>query len=323
MSPSPEAQAHVEARRQLAEATARATRQVWRDIDRDNIYASWLPLLARVLAIVSGGQLAAAQSTNLWLTRLLGAADPDRPDADQVNPAMLAGVDGAGRPLAAVLMAPMWAALRLVTQGKPIVPAMAQGQALLDTIVRTAVADAGRAADQAGMVARRDITTYVRVTEGGACSRCIVLAGIRVGGVSTAFKRHPRCHCGMEPVTATNRPEPFDAKDVYDQMSPAQRKKTFGEAGMKAIDAGADISQVVNARRGMTTATAFGRTLQTTTAGTTSRGIAGKALQNLQKVPGQRYRVSQTPRLMPEEIYRIADDRDHAIRLLRQHSFII
>jgi hypothetical protein len=314
VSPSPETQAHVEARRQLSEATARATHQAWRQIDQDHIYTSWLGLLARVVAIVSGGQLAAAQSTNLWLARLLGPADPDRPDADQVDPAMLAGVDGAGRPLAAVLMAPMWAALRLVTQGKPIVPAMAHGQALLDTIVRTAVADAGRAADQTGMVARREVTNYVRVTEGGACSRCIVLAGIRVGGVSTAFKRHPNCHCGMEP---------FDAKDVYDQMTPAQRKKTFGEAGMKAIDAGADISQVVNARKGMTTATAFGRTLQTTTAGTTSRGIAGKALQNLQKVPGQRYRVSQTPRLMPEEIFRLADNRDHAIRLLRQHSFIV
>jgi hypothetical protein len=306
MSPSLEAEVHVEARRRLAEATARASRGVWRDIDRDNIYPSWLQLLARLLAIVSAGQLASAKSTDVWLNQLLGPADEERPEADAINPAMFAGVDGSGRPLAAVLMAPMWVALRQVTAGRPVAPAMAHGQALLDTIVRTAVADAGRAADQVGMVARRDVTTYVRVTEGGACSRCIVLAGIRVGGVSTAFKRHPRCHCGMEPVTATHRPEPFDAKDVYDQMTPAQRKKTFGEAGMKAIDAGADISQVVNARKG-----------------TTSRGIAGKRLQNLQKVPGQRYRVSKTPRLMPEEIYRIADDRDHAIRLLRQHSFIL
>ncbi|WP_327376207.1 hypothetical protein OG393_21010 [Streptomyces sp. NBC_01216] len=322
MSPSPDAQDHVEARKRLAEATVRATHAVWRDIDRDNIYSSWLLLLGRLLAIVSGGQLAAASSTNLWLRQLLGLPPPEYPE-ERLVPSSLVGVDGAGRPLAAVLMAPMWSALRLVAQGRPVAQSMAHGQALLDVIVRTAVADTGRAADQVGMVARRDVTTYVRVPNAGACSRCLVLAGIRVGGVSTAFQRHPNCHCGMEPVTSSSRPEPFDAKDLYDEMSPAQRRKTFGEAGMKAIDAGADIAQVVNARRGMSSASVFGKKLLVTSEGVTSRGLAGKRLKNLEKVPGQRYRVSQTPRLMPEEIFRLADDREHAIRLLRTHSYIV
>ncbi|HCA88174.1 MAG TPA: hypothetical protein DEQ61_23545 [Streptomyces sp.] len=322
MSPSPETQVHVETRRRLAEATARATHQAWRGIDRHNIYGSWLGMLGGVLAIVSGGQLAAAQSTNLWLAELLGA-DPERPDADQIDPASLVGVDGAGRLLASVLMAPMWTALRLVAQGKPVAQAMASGQALLDAVVRTAIADTGRAADQIGMAARRDVTTYVRVPESGACSRCVILAGTRARGVSTAFLRHPNCHCGMEPVTKDHRPEPFDGKDLYDRMSAAQRRKTFGEAGVKAIDAGADLAQVVNARRGMSSATVFGRELQVTSEGATSRGIAGKRLKDLQKEPGRRYRVSRTPRLMPEEIFRLADDREHAIRLLRQHSFIV
>jgi hypothetical protein len=261
--------------------------------------------------------------TDVWLARLLGAADPERPGSDRINPAMFTGVDGAGRPLAAVLMAPMWAALRLVTQGKPVVPAMAQGQALLDAIVRTAVADAGRAADQVGMVARKEVTTYVRVTEGGACSRCIILAGIEVGGVSTAFLRHPRCQCGMEPVTDTHRPKPTDPKKIFDAMSLAQRKKTFGEDGAKAIEEGADIAQVVNARRGMKTANVYGRQLLITSEGVTRRGVAGQALKNFEKVPGVRYRVSKSPRLMPEEIFRIADDREHAVRLLRLNSFIV
>ncbi|MFE7947406.1 hypothetical protein [Streptomyces sp. NPDC057426] len=322
MSPSPEAQAHVEARQRLAEATARATHAVWRDIDRDNVYSSWMLLLGRVLAIVSGGQLAAAQSTNLWLLQLLGLPPPEYPD-ERLVPASLVGVDGAGRPLATVLMAPMWTALRQITQGKPVAQSMAHGQALLDVIVRTAVADTGRAADQVGMVARRDVTTYVRVTNSGACSRCVILAGIRVGGVSTAFQRHPNCHCGMEPVTKSRRPEPFDAKDLYNEMSEAERKKTFGEAGMKAIDAGADPAQVVNARRGMSSATVFGKKLLITTEGTTARGLAGKRLGDLQKVPGQRLRVSQTPRLMPEDIFRLADGREHEIRLLRTHGYIV
>lgn len=320
MSPSPEAEAHAEARVRLAEATARASRSLWLQVDRDNIRVSWMALMVRVLAIVSGGQLAAARSTELWLEQLLGE-DPDRAE-EQLNPAMFTGVDGAGRPLADVLMAPMWAALRLVTQGKPVVPAMAHGQALLDAIVRTAVADAGRAADQVGMVSRPGVRAYVRVVEGGACSRCVVLAG-REYGTSTGFLRHPRCDCGMEPVTRDHRPTPVDARDVYDQMSPAQRKKTFGEAGVKAIEEGADIAQVVNARRGMKTATVYGRSLRITSEGVTTRGLAGRQLKNFEKVSGVRYRVSKSPRLMPEEIYRIADNREHAVRLLRLNSYIV
>ncbi|MGW3627291.1 VG15 protein [Streptomyces sp. NPDC000880] len=322
MSPAPEAVAHMEARRRLADATARATHQAWREIDRDNIHTSWLRLLVRVLAIVSGGQLAAAQTTEPWLLALLGVSDPDRPDADSLNPAALVGVDGSGRPMAQVLMAPMWAALRLVTQGKPVAQSMAHGQALLDAVVRTAIADTGRAADSVGMISRPAVTSYVRVVEGGACSRCLVLAG-REYGVSTGFARHPRCSCGMEPVTREHRPKPTSVETVFKSMSDAEKKKAFGEAAVKAIDAGADIAQVVNARRGMSSATVFGRKLQTTSEGITRRGIAGKRLKNFEKVPGQRYRVSKTPRLMPEEIFRLSDNREHAVRLLRQHSYIV
>lgn len=320
MSPSPEAVAHMEARARLAEATGRAARSVWRDIDRDNIYTSWVAMLARLVAIVAAGQLAAARGAEPWLDELLGD-DPDQPQNARLVPAALAGVDGGGRPLASALMAPMWAALRLVTAGRPIAQSMAHGQALLDVIVQTAVADAGRVADQIAMVSRPQVKAYVRVVEGGACSRCIILAGIE-SSVSRAFQRHPKCKCSMDPVTADHRPTATSPKAAFDAMSPEVRRKTFGEAGTKAIEDGADIAQVVNARRGMTSATVFGRRVQATSEGITSRGFAGSRLKNLQKVQGQRYRVSQTPRLMPEEIYRLADDRDHAVRLLTRHGFI-
>lgn len=321
MSPSPQAVAHMEARRRLAEATARASRDIWRQVDRDNISLSWMGLVARLVAIVAGGQLAAAQTAEPWLMRLLGV-DPEQPQSDRLNPAALTGVDGGGRPLADVLMAPMWVALRLVTAGHPVVQSMIRGQALLDVIVRTAVADAGRAADSVGMISRPAVTSYVRVVEGGACSRCVILAG-REYGVSSGFARHPKCNCSMEPVTRERRPTPTSAESVFKAMSDAERKRTFGEAAVKAINEGADIAQVVNARRGMATATVFGRKVQATSEGITKRGIAGKRLGNLGKVSGQRIRVSRTPRLMPEEIFRLADDREHAVRLLRQHSYIV
>ncbi|MEU6944286.1 hypothetical protein ABZ957_03425 [Streptomyces sp. NPDC046316] len=325
----PSAAAHQEARERLAEAAARASRQMWRQVDRDAIRPSWLALLARVLTIVSGGQLAAAKAAEPWLLALLGPGDEDSPEIELV-PAMFAGVDGAGTPLAEVLLAPMWTALREVTQGVPVAHAMARGEAVLDVITRTAVADAGRAADSVGMVTRPAVRSYVRVVESGACSRCIVLAG-REYGVSKAFARHPRCQCGMEPVTRDHKPTPVDAKDVYDQMSEQQRKRTFGEAAVKAIDEGADIAQVVNARRGMASAVVYGQKILKTTEGVTRRGIAGQRLRDFQKAGGQRFDAetaararSRRPRLMPEEIYKQADgNRDHAVRLLRFHGYIV
>ncbi|MEU2077111.1 hypothetical protein [Streptomyces sp. NPDC013489] len=320
MSPPTTAAAHQEARERLAAAAARASRQLWREVDRDAIRPSWLALLARVLAIVSGGQLAAAQGTDPWLLALLGPSGEDEPDIEMV-PAMFAGVAGDGTPLAEVLLAPMWTALRQVTSGVPVAHAMARGEAVLDVIARTAVADAGRAADSVGMVARPAVTSYVRVVESGACNRCIVLAG-REYGVSKAFARHPRCHCGMEPVTRDHRPEPVDARDMFDRMSDAERKRTFGEAAVKAIDEGADIAQVVNARRGMESAVVYGQKILKTSEGTTRRGIAG---QQLRRFDGAGSRARSTrPRLMPEEIYKQADgDRDHAVRLLRFHGYIV
>ena len=321
MSPSPEAVAHMEARQRLALATALATHRVWRRLDEDNLYQSWLGLVGDVLAIVMSGQLRAAQMTSPWLNSLLGPENDDRPDAGRIVPEAFTGVDGAGRPLGGVLMAPIWTALRLVTAGRPIVEALVAGRSLLDAVARTAVADIGRAADQAAMTARPAVTSYIRVVEGGACSRCLILAGNEYGH-STAFLRHPRCNCGMEPVTSEHRPSPASPDELVAQMSEAQKRKTFGEAGAKALAEGADVAQLVNARRGMATATVYGRRLQITSEGVTRRGFAGSRLRKFHKVEGQRYRVSKTPRLMPEEIYRIADDRAHAVRLMRQHGYI-
>jgi hypothetical protein len=321
VSPSPQAVAHMEARRRLALATALATHRLWRRLDQDNLYQSWLGLMGDVFALVVASQLKAVQMTDPWLLRLLGPEDEDRPKANRLVPAAFAGVDGTGRPLVDVLRAPIWTTLRMLTQGRPIVQALVSGQALLDAIVQTAVADTGRAADSVGMTARPSVTGYIRVVEAGACSRCIILAGAEYQ-TDRAFLRHPRCKCGMEPVTRAHTPEVPSPKRLVEQMSEAQRRKTFGEAGAKAIAEGADLGQVVNARRGMQSADVYGRKLLITTEGTTKRGFAGSRLQDFQKVKGQRYRVSRKPRPMPEEIFRIADDREHAVRLLHQYGYI-
>jgi hypothetical protein len=182
--------------------------------------------------------------------------------------------------------------------------AMARAAGFLDMVVRTVVADTGRQADQVAMVANPGVTGYVRVVELPACSRCIILAS-RIYPTSAGFLRHPRCDCTMAPVTKKHLPNPPTPAEIFSGMPPAQRRKVFGEAGAKAIEDGARISSVVNARKSMDKVAMFGKTVQVTHVGTGSR-----------KNP-------RPPRLMPEEIYRLAgDDRNHAVRLLYKNGYL-
>ncbi|MFP3986887.1 hypothetical protein U9R90_05170 [Streptomyces sp. E11-3] len=99
-------------------------------------------------------------------------------------------------------------------------------------------------------------------------------------------------------------------------------------AGAQAIRDGADITSIVNARRGMATASAYGRRLRATREGTTTRGAfyrseRARAIARGQAPAdiGRAFRL-RTPRLMPEEIYRLAESRDEAIRMLRRFGYI-
>lgn len=305
--PSQTAQEHQVQREALAASTARLAVRLWRDIDVHALSADWTRKVHRVAALVAAGQLEAARLADPYLAQLL----EDAQAAGEVNAEALAGVASDGRDLVELLMYPLWTCLRALARGASLLVSLASGEALLDLLARTMVADAGRAADLVAMAARPAVTSYVRVVELPACARCIILAG-REYGLSTGFQRHPRCDCTMEPVTKNYRPDPVDAKDVFDSMSPAQRRKVFGEAGTKAIEAGADVAQVVNARRGMTTATRYGRPVLATTEGQTKRGLTRSRRRN------------GAPRLMPEEILRIAgDDREEAIRLLTRNGYIV
>jgi hypothetical protein len=127
----------------------------------------------------------------------------------------------------------------------------------------------------------------------------------------------------------------------------------FTKAGAEAIRLGADIGQVVNARRGafglstagarvtaaearmlrggrdvgrLETRNVFGRDLYVTTEATTTRGAAGVRLgarEDRVKTKGARYTSARAPRLMPESILKIAgNDRDEALRLLKRFGYI-
>lgn len=295
-----EAIAHQEARAATVQAVSQAVLQRWSLVDPGAVAASWGRMLDSVLAPIGAGQITSVQQADAYMGLVLGGDVPDT----RLNPRAFAGVAPDGRPLPSLLTLPVRATLGAISAGKPLSAAMAQGGALLDMIARTVVADTGRMADQTAMVSNRAVTSYVRVVEKPACARCIILAG-REYGVSTGFLRHPRCDCSMEPVTRDHKPEVTSPKDVFAAMSPAERHKAFGEAGAKAIEDGADIARVVNARRGMATATA--KNYKVTYEGT------GRQKRGQPRKP---------PRPMPETIYKLAENREDAVRLLKVHGYI-
>ena len=297
---TPLARRHQQQREALADATARAVLAEWSKVNPERVAAEWGRLLPRVTAMVQRGQLHAAEGTHTFMRELLG---PDAANEPEIDPAQFASQSPDGRDAMGLLSRAAPQAITAQQRGFSPRAAMARGAAFLDLVVRTVVADTGRQADQAAMVANRKVTSYIRVVELPACARCIILAN-REYGVSSGFLRHPRCDCTMEPVTRKHTPRPLSTEELYESMSPEQRRKAFGEAGAKAIDDGARISTVVNARKSMDVVEMHGQQVQVTYTGTGSR------------------RKKRPPRLMPEEIYKIADDREHAIRLLYKNGYL-
>lgn len=300
MSLNPLSRRHQQKRAALAEATARGVLAEWAKVSPEAVARDWGRLLPRVTAYVQAGQLHAAEGSQTFMKELLG---PDA-DAALVVPEQFASQTPDGRNLMGVLARAIPTSIRSRSAGLSPRAAMARGAAFLDMVVRTVVADTGRQADQAAMVGTVQVTSYVRVVELPACSRCIILAG-REYSVSQGFLRHPRCDCTMEPVVKRRKAPVLDAEDIFDRMTPDQRRKTFGEAGVKAIEDGSRISTVVNARKSMDRVEMFGKTVQVTHVGT-----------------GSRKKPRRPPRLMPEEIYRLAESREHAIRLLYKNGFL-
>lgn len=158
----------------------------------------------------------------------------------------------------------------------------------LDLMAVTQVADAGRVAQGIETVIRPKLSGHVRYLNPPSCARCTILAG-RFYRWSTGFLRHPHCDCVMIPTTEKaahgligNPHEAFDRGLV----------RGLSKADTRAIEDGADMARVVNVRLKKAGLTIAGRV----------QDRAGKPT--------------------PEAIYRLASDREEAIRLLRKFGYI-
>lgn len=300
--------------------TLAAALGVWRGVDVDDLAAWWAIAGPRIALAVQGGQGAAARQAVGFVNHVTDGTPP-------IPYTALAGVSGSGYPLAVPLFAAVEATRWARHMGAGRIDAATTGAHVLERTVTTEVLDTARAAESVGIAANPAVAGYVRMIEPGACARCAVLAG-QFYRWNDGFLRHPRCRCVHIPSNEDTPKDPAtDPQAYFDSLSRSEQDRIFTVAGAQAIRDGADIAQVVNARRGMSTAQVntrgwipkgrlsrvdvFGRDLFVTTEGMTRRGLA------------RRVRARGGVRLMPESIYEIAGgDRAEAIRLLRVHGYI-
>lgn len=314
-------------RQQSAIATAAALGAVgaWRIIDGKALDLSWIGVAARMLAVISGAQRKAAASAPGYLERVLRAQDVAASAEARLLAGAFAGLTGDGRPLAGLLYAPVALSKQRIGQGGRIADVLRQEEAHVALLARTVTQDAGRMALQAAMAADPRVRGYVRQVHLPACARCIILAG-RFYRKSAGFLRHPNCDCTMIPAAGERRVEAQDPAELIARMRadhPARLRRSLSEGDARALDHGADLNQVVNARRGMTTAAGPGRRISVTSEGTTRRGLAGRRLiSEAGARKGARYATARAPRLTPAQVFREAslngwDDAEVTRQLVR------
>lgn len=335
-------------RQRLAQRTVRQVRREWARLDpahaRRNLALMWRAdgVAAAVYGLISAAQYEAASTADASTGQLLAAQGIDPAAAGAVVPGAFSGVASDGRDLSTLLDQAVVHSLRALQVLNQPDAALQVGGQFLELVAGTQVADAGRVADGVTIAARREVAGWVRMLSPPSCSRCVVLAG-KFYRWNAGFERHPRCDCLHIPASEDAAGElTTDPKAYFNSLSTAEQDKTFGKAGAQAIRDGADISQVVNVRTGMQTASVGGREVLITTTGTTKRGYfayvqramdaqRGQDTQYTAQRVGRRGYVKNSverraarPRLMPEQIYRIAGgDREEAIRLLAGNGYLV
>ena len=295
------------ARQLLARRTVLATRKAWKQIDPQAIRATWHGQVGpQVQRMLTGAQAEAASHADTYVRAALKAqGKPDSPEGLIVQDAF-SGTASDGRDLASLLELSNVYALQQIQRGATPAQGLAVGGRWLATTVGMQVLDAARAAVSVAITARPHVTGYIRVTNGAACARCVILAG-RWYRYNADFERHVSCQCGQVPAdegdSAGLRADPM-------QMFREGKVTGLSQAETQAVKDGADLAQVVNAHRGMYTT--GGRSF--TREGVTKRGVFGS-----RAISGG-YRG--VPRLTPEQIYQDAGSREQAIQLLYRFGYI-
>lgn len=307
---------HLSTQRRESQDALYSVRSQWRRMG-SNFDASWGLIAGTIVAITSTAQRRIATASDTYVTDVLD--DLGHPEA--IGPAVttsvepLIGVTGSGTPLDEALYAAVITAKIGVSRGLTTPQSIARGENILMGRTALALSDTGRFAERVRLAPTR-VTYYQRALTLPSCARCVILAG-RLYRMEQPFQRHPRCDCRHLPVGEVGEEVETDPMALFESLSREEQDRIFTKGGAEAIRNGADMNQVVNARRGMYTsrsARGHGRAWKFTREGVTRRGWFGRS---------ELGRSGRHRRLMPEEIQRIAGGKSNYLHLLKQHGYII
>jgi hypothetical protein len=320
------AERHTARQKRIVAGTVRAGAREWASLDPDDLSGSWRRVGPRLAALLAAGQSAAAADGADYVDQAVRAQGVDPDPQGRVVPEALAGWAADGRPLDTLLLRTLITTKEGLGRGMRMGDALDLGGNLLSMYLATEVGDAGRGGEGVAMHASPRVRTYVRTMGGRGCARCAILAG-GIYHVDTAFLRHPCCQCRNVPIAdgGKSAPATVDAEAYFRGLSRAEQDRLFTIGGARAIRDGASITSVVNARRGVYSATSYGRRLRATRDSTTRRGLfyqaeRRRAVARGDTTPGA-FRL-RTPRLLPEEIYAQADSFEQALEMLRRYGYL-
>ena len=311
---------HYRAMLRLQRSARAAAAVAWSSLSAAYLSESWDSVSPALVAAVSKLQLdAATRGAGYGGNTLADQGLYEAPEA-WVDPSSLAGVSSRGAPLGAALYSAIPHTKDLIAGGMPERVALARGREVLQMSAATQVADAGRTAAGLDTFARPKVG-YVRMLNPPSCSRCAVLAG-RFYRNNEGFQRHPRCDCVHVPTTRTEAASSeglvHDPYAYFESLPEAAQDKTFGKAQAQAIRDGADLFQVVNARRGMSYAGVSSdgsRRGQKVASDFTREGTTRRALWGGANPKGKR--------LTPDAIYAQGLPREATLDLLAKHGYLL
>lgn len=277
------------------------SRRFWRRINPQDLSGSWVRSIAGLQPAIEEIQYQAAVLGAGYGASTLAAQGTYSAPSSFVNPSGFVGSAPDGRSLSGLLYSPVTQVKVAIAGGAQPVAALRTGREVLDRNVQTMVADTGRAAASVDIAARPK-TGYVRMLTLPSCPRCVILAG-KFFRWNAGFRRHPRCDCRHIPSTENIAGDlTTDPYEYFRSLDVEAQDKAFGQPAADAIRGGADIFQVVNAKRG----TKPGGLI--TAEGTSRRGNFGRG---------------RPARLTPEGIYSQGLPRDETLRLLERNGYIL
>jgi len=286
-----------------AKKAARGNQTIWNEIPKDgNFWKTFKERLPEMSDVITAAQYESATLAAEYVTAMATIQGAQTVD-DLFPAAFLTPTDVLHTGL---LSAPA-TSTALMRDGMDQKTANLVGLNKMVRFAHTYTQDAGRTATGVYTFATPTLTGYYRKLELPSCDRCTVLAG-KWFRANADFNRHSNCDCVSVPAAERDKEE----EKAFDPVEAIRSGKVtnLSEGDRKAIlDDGADVSQVINAKRGgLQKADLYGENMRVTTSSTTKRGA---------------YHVPNTKRLRPAAIYKIAgNDNDEARRLLSKHGYI-